>query len=79
MANQSDEVVRTTAPRAVQFGLAGGLLWIFAHALGLLGPLAGATFAILAAAAASATVLGVRWYQPRVRWPWLRCRRLIVR
>ena len=60
----------TTTPRRVQFGLAGGLLWIVAHALGLLGPLASATFAILATAAAGATVVGIRRYQPRVRWPW---------
>ena len=70
MANQSDTSTGATTPPRVQFGLVAGLLWIVAHALGLLGPLAGATFAILAIAAASATVVGVRRYQPPVRWPW---------
>ncbi len=48
-----------------------GLLWIGAHALGMLGPVAQLTFILLTGATLLATVCGVRRNRPAVRWPWL--------
>ena len=45
-------------------------VWIVALALGLLGPLAAITFPALTVTAIAATLVGVRRYQPRIRWPW---------
>ncbi len=45
--------------------------WLVAHAAGLLGPLADATFVFLGVAALVAGVVGVRRHRPALRWPWL--------
>jgi len=47
-----------------------GSLWVLAHATGVLGAFAELTFVELCAGAAIATVIGLRWYRPKVRWPW---------
>jgi diguanylate cyclase (GGDEF)-like protein len=51
-------------------GIAGGA-WIALHALGLLGPLADATFIVLAIVAVASQVVGIRWWKPAPRWPWV--------
>lgn len=45
-----------------------GMLWTLAHVLGLLGPLAEDTFAILGLGAVITTVVGVRRYRPAKVW-----------
>ena len=47
-----------------------GAAWIGAHAAGLLGPLAPATFVLLSLTTITATVIGVRRYRPARSWPW---------
>ncbi len=47
-----------------------GVLWALAHGATLLGPLEESTFVLLGLASVAATVLGVRWYRPSLRWPW---------
>jgi diguanylate cyclase (GGDEF)-like protein len=49
---------------------AGGTTWLALYALGVLGPLAGATFPLLGTMAIAATLVGVRRYRPAPRWPW---------
>ena len=55
-------------PSAVM--LVGGGAWVVAHASGALGSFEAITFVALCAVAAIATVTGLRWYRPNVRWPW---------
>ena len=70
---------RTGAARA-SFGFAAvGGAWAAAHGLDLLGPLESLTFLLLGVATITATVVGVRRYRPRLRWPWgLMCAALIL-
>jgi diguanylate cyclase (GGDEF)-like protein len=49
----------------------GGLVWITAHALGLIGPLDQVTFFLLGFTTTCATVIGVRHHRPALRWPWV--------
>ena len=75
----SAAAIRDRGGRAsLGFAVVGGI-WAAAHGLGILGPLENATFVLIGAATVVATVCGVRWYRPRVRWPWwLICGSLIV-
>jgi diguanylate cyclase len=50
--------------------LAAGTLWACAHAAGLLGPAAGATFVLFGAGTVIATIVGVRAHGPAHRAPW---------
>jgi diguanylate cyclase (GGDEF) domain len=59
-----------TGPRLPILVAVIGGLWITAHATGLLGGFATLTFPLLTTAAIVATMVGVRRYQPRVKWPW---------
>ena len=45
-------------------------LWIVAQAAGVLGPLADATFPLLAATTIACIFIGVRVNRPTIRWPW---------
>lgn len=67
MAKGDEATART---RASLVYLLAGIGWAAAHALGLLGPLAGATFGLIGISAVVATVVGVRRYRPAVRWQW---------
>jgi diguanylate cyclase len=50
--------------------LATGVLWACAHAAGLLGPAAEATFVVFGAGTVVATIVGVRVHGPSHRAPW---------
>jgi diguanylate cyclase (GGDEF)-like protein len=59
-----------TMSRATVIVVGVGLVWLCAHALGLLGPLAVATFPLLNIGALVTILLGVRYNRPDVAWPW---------
>jgi diguanylate cyclase (GGDEF)-like protein len=44
---------------------------VVANATGLLGPVETSTFVALGAVAIVSTVVGLRWYRPALRWPWV--------
>jgi diguanylate cyclase (GGDEF)-like protein len=46
-----------------------GTIWIVLHGLGLLGPMAENTFALLGIAASAASIIGIRKYRPAKVWP----------
>ncbi len=62
------EPLHTTRSMTVLFAI--GFACIAANAFGLLGPLSPALFPALTLAAFMATIVGVRRYDPEVRWPW---------
>jgi hypothetical protein len=45
-------------------------LWVGAHAIGVLGPLADITFPLLSATTIACILIGVRINRPPIRWPW---------
>jgi diguanylate cyclase len=56
-----------------------GVVWSVGHGLNLLGPIEGSTFVVFGIAALVATVLGLRWGHPALRWPWwLICSALVL-
>src|SRR4051812_15910528 len=59
-----------TMSRATVIVVGVGLVWLCAHALGLLGPLAVATFPLLNIGALVTILVGVRCNRPDVAWPW---------
>ena len=65
-----DLAPRSTSTRASTTFGAVGLIWVTAHALGLLGGLSVLTFVALALATVITSVVGVRRYRPSLRWPW---------
>ena len=70
---QPDEATNSAAIRckmAALVYLAAGTLWACAHAAGLLGPAAGATFVVFGVGTVVATIVGVRVHKPTYRAPW---------
>ena len=57
--------------RASLVFLVAGTIFIALHGFGLLGPLEGSTFHVLSVATFLATLLGIYWYRPAARWPWI--------
>jgi diguanylate cyclase (GGDEF)-like protein len=66
-------------PRASLGFAVVGVVWSIGHGLNLLGPLESSTFVVFGVAALLATVLGLRWGHPPIRWPWwLICAALLL-
>jgi diguanylate cyclase (GGDEF)-like protein len=57
--------------RASLIFLVAGAIWTALHGFGLLGPLETSTFHVLSVATFLATLLGIYWYRPAARWPWI--------
>ena len=51
--------------------LVAGTIWTALHGFGLLGPLETSTFHVFSVATFLATLLGIYWYRPAARWPWI--------
>jgi diguanylate cyclase (GGDEF)-like protein len=62
---------RAQLPSASTALLVGGTAWVVANAFGLLGSVEAYTFIALSAVAVVSTVLGIRWYRPALRGPWV--------
>jgi diguanylate cyclase (GGDEF)-like protein len=62
---------RALPASASRWILVVGTIWVVANACGLLGSVEASTFLALGALAVISTVLGLRWYRPALRWPWV--------
>jgi diguanylate cyclase len=79
MGDAPSPAARPSGGRASLLFAAAGGTWAAAHGLDLLGPLQNATFVLLGTATVIATILAVRMYRPRLRWPWwLICGAMVI-